>query len=93
VPTYFTYRWLHNLADEPVVLFEELDDQRYETRKVHQYADGRLVRTDQISDLSTSLSWVPVPPEDEIASQPEFDVMRLSAEEFEDVWRRATDAI
>lgn len=25
------------------MLFEEIDEQRYETRKVHQYADGRLV--------------------------------------------------
>jgi hypothetical protein len=74
------------------MLFEEIDEQRYETRKVHQYADGRLVRTNRISDLSTSLAWVPVPPEDEIASQPEFEVLPLTAEEFEVVWRRAIDA-
>lgn len=59
---------------------------------MHKYADGRLVRTDRISDLSTSLSWVPVPPENEIASEPEFEVLPLSAEEFEEVWRSATDA-
>ena len=74
------------------MLFEEIDEQRYETRKVHQYADGRLVRTDRISDLSTSLAWVSVPPEDEIASQREFEVLPLSAEEFEEVWRSAIDA-
>jgi hypothetical protein len=74
------------------MLFEEIDEQRYETRKVHQYADGRLVRTDRISDLSTSLAWAPVPPEDEIASQREFEVLPLSAEEFEEVWRSAIDA-
>ena len=72
------------------MLFEEIDEHRYETRKVHQYADGRLVRTDRISDLSTSLAWVPVPPEDEIASQRE--VLPLSTEEFEEVWRSAIDA-
>ncbi|WP_370451513.1 hypothetical protein [Kribbella sp. VKM Ac-2500] len=47
---------------------------------------------DRISDLSTSLAWVPVPPEDEIASQREFEVLPLSAEEFEEVWRRAIEA-
>jgi hypothetical protein len=92
VSTYFACRWLHDFADEPVLLFEELDEQRYETRKVHQYADGRLVRTDRVSDLSTSLAWVPVLPEDEIASQREFEVLALSAEQFEEVWRQATDA-
>jgi len=74
------------------MLFEEVDEQRYETRKVHLYADGRMVRTDRVSDLSTSLAWVPVPSEDEIASQREFEVLTMSAEEFEEIWRKATDA-
>lgn len=75
------------------MLFEEVDERRHETRKVHQYADGgRLIRTDRISDLSTSLSWVPVPREDEIASRPEFELLPLNAEEFEEVWHRATGA-
>jgi hypothetical protein len=34
-PIYFAARWHHGIADQPVVGYEELDDKRQETRKVH----------------------------------------------------------
>ena len=37
-------RWIHERADEPVVLYAEVDDDGWEVRKVDQYIDGRLVR-------------------------------------------------
>lgn len=85
-------RWSHHDADEPVVLYHELDDARLETRKVHEYRDGRLLRTDRASDDEVSLSWEPLPLEAEIARQPEFEVSVLTSEEFDDVWRSAIDA-
>lgn len=90
VSTYFKCRWRHHTADEPVVLYEELDDQRMETRKVHEYGDGRLIRTDRLSDDDVTLSWEPLPPETQIAGQPEFDVSPLTRDEFNVVWSRAT---
>lgn len=92
VPTYFAYRWEHDSPDDPVLLFEELDVDRMEMRKVHQFRDGTLERTDRVRDgARTTLSWVPVPPEQEIADQREFTVLPLSADEFEHVWQAATD--
>jgi hypothetical protein len=38
---YVKVRWNHALPNEPVVLYSELDDQMWETRKVEVYADGR----------------------------------------------------
>jgi hypothetical protein len=93
VPTYFAVRWDHDHDDEPVVLYEELDDERQETRKVHQYRGGSLERTDQIAlERRTSLSYAQVPDTAEIDADPEFTVLPLSRDEFEGVWDRATDA-
>jgi hypothetical protein len=40
--TYIRVRWLHDAPDEPVDLWSELDCQRFETRKVEIFRDGRL---------------------------------------------------
>jgi hypothetical protein len=93
VPSYVACRWHHDLDDEPVLLYEELDADRYETRKVHEYRDGRLVRSDRIAlELGTSLSPEALPSVSEIEAQPEFTVLPLTAEEFETVWAKASDA-
>jgi hypothetical protein len=93
VPIYFAARWHHDIADEPVVVYEELDDQRQETRKIHEYRDGHLERTDRLAlELRTSLSAEPIPSEAEIDAQPDFTVEPLTGDEFQGVWDRATDA-
>ena len=93
MPTYFAVRWQHDDDDEPVVLYEELDDGRHETRKVHEYRDGTLERTDQIAlERRTSLSYAQVPDTAEIDADPDFTVLPLSANEFAAVWEKATDA-
>jgi hypothetical protein len=90
--SYFTVRWHHDLPDEPVLLFEELNEQRLETRKVEEFADGRRIRSDRIApELGTSLSWEPVPSEAELDEQAEFTVEQLTADEFEVVWRSGRD--
>jgi hypothetical protein len=42
--SYFAARWRHDSPHDPVLLFEELNDQRLETRKVEEYADGSRIR-------------------------------------------------
>lgn len=90
VARYFAVRWHHDEPDDPVRIFEELDEERFETRKVEEFADGRLLRTDRIAPESgATLSWEPIPLEEEIARQEEFTVEPLSAEQFQDLWERA----
>jgi Domain of unknown function (DUF6881) len=92
-PSYFAVRWHHSSLDEPVLLFEELNEQRLETRKVEEFVDGRRIRSDRIApELDTSLSWEPVPAEAEIDGQAEFTVEQLTADEFEAVWSSARDS-
>lgn len=50
MPTYLVCRWHHDHEGEPVVIYEELDDDRVELRKVQEYADGRLSRAHTIND-------------------------------------------
>lgn len=93
MPVYFACEWHHDLPGEPVLLYEELDDQRYETRKVEEYRDGRRLRSDQIQpDRTPTLSWVEVPSLDEIAADPQFTVLPLTPEQFQAVWDAAVDS-
>ena len=39
---YIMVKWLHSHPDEPVLLYSELDKDRWETRKVEVFADGRI---------------------------------------------------
>lgn len=90
---YFGARWLHNDEDDPVVLWHEVGDDRLEARKVHEFRDGTLERTDRIQpEKRTSLSWTTLPLVDEIQVQPDFEVFPLTADQFEAVWQSAHDA-
>ena len=86
---YLACRWTHSNAEGPVLILSELDGARYEVRKVHEFADGRLERADRVTEATTSLSWVAIPSETEIGAQEEFEVRPLSADDFEGHWRRA----
>lgn len=92
VLSHFACHWHHDVPEEPIRLYEEVDEAQIEVRKVHEYRDGRLVRTDTVNDSDTSLSWEPLPPLGEIAAQAEFTVEPLTATEFQDIWDRAADA-
>ena len=83
--------WKHGLDDEPVILYSELDDDRWERRKVEVFADGRLGFADgdeQTHATNTRLSIEPIPPLDEIAADPQFQPVTISAEEFSTIWAR-----
>jgi len=85
--------WRHNLADEPVRLFSEIDDDGWEQRKVEEFRDRRLTwagaaaGTDPTAE--TVLSETRLPSLDEINRDLQFHAEDISAEEFEAVWRRA----
>lgn len=87
--SYLACRWTHSHTDEPVLIISELDGARYEVRKVHQFADGRLERADRITDASTSLGWTAIPSEESIAADTEFELVPLDPDEFEGYWRQA----
>lgn len=87
--SYLACRWSHSTSDEPTVILSELDAARYEVRKIHKFADGRLERADRITEASTSLSCEPTPSVAEIAANDEFELFDLDADTFEENWRQA----
>jgi hypothetical protein len=87
---YFKCRWEYFSPEFPVLLYSELDDERWECRKVEIFADGRAGYADSHQEYGgTGLGLVPIPPLAEIAADPQFDPAEISKEEFELVWNDA----
>lgn len=89
--SHFGCVWRHDEATDPVYMWTELDDDRWEIRKVEHFRDGTRLRADpQHPDGETGLGLMPVPPLDAIDAQLEFTVEPLTADGFEAVWRTAS---
>ena len=87
---YLKVLWYHDVLGDPVVLFSEIGDDGYETRKVDQFHDGRLEWADATRETGlTALGQFPTPPIEEIAADEEFSPSAITAEEFEQVWTSA----
>ena len=86
---YICVKWNHSFPDEPIWLYSELDDNRWEVRKVDVYGDGHQgYASEDESDESTELSEEPIPPLAEIASDSQFEPVEITQEEFEEVWAK-----
>jgi hypothetical protein len=85
-------RWLHEFPDLPVEIYSEIGEDGYEQRKVEIFRDGR----EHVADASTSTDGTELSDQpvvfDEIAAPGELEPTRITAAEFESVWRAATGA-
>ena len=80
--TYIRVKLIHLNPGEPVLLLSELDDERYEVRKLEIFRDGRVGRASPGEhDNGTEPGIEPVP---SIAS--EFDGEEIAQSEFEAAW-------
>jgi hypothetical protein len=87
---YVKVRWSHDYPDTTVAYFIELRDDRYETRRVQVYRDGRMEWADRDHESATvRLSERAFRPLDEINAQPQLTAESIDAEEFNTVWRQA----
>jgi len=87
---YLKVTWNHDFPDEPVVLLSELDGKGFELRKVEIFADGHYGFADGADhSSSTTLAELPLPPIEEIASDPKFLPEWISRAEFESIWHKA----
>ncbi len=90
MPRYQKVLWHHDLPDEPVALYSEIDS-GFEVRKVEVYRDGRHDYADKSRSTGTTmLGEKMMPGVDEINQDPEFSATVIMAEEFERLWQRAT---
>jgi hypothetical protein len=80
-------KWNHSSPRDPVWLYCELDDERWETRKVEVFADGRVGFADASGGVGdTRLGELPVPPDDEFPAGPEFEISEMDPADFERIW-------
>jgi hypothetical protein len=83
-------RWKQSQPDTPILLYSELDEHRWEVRKVEVFADGRMTYAEgRGSTGDTQLGEVPVPAIADIASDPEFEPEAITRAEFDAVFDKA----
>jgi hypothetical protein len=87
--TYLRVGWKHSHTEEPVILYSELDDNRFEVRKVEVFRNGRhgYASADGASS-GTMLGVIAVPDPSEIANDPQFEPVEITREELEAAWAR-----
>jgi hypothetical protein len=84
---YLRVRWPHQFPDEPVWLCSELDEGRWETRKVYVFPDGSKTFASRVAHNDrTFLSELPLPALESIGADPQFIAEEIASEEFEAVW-------
>ena len=87
---YIDVQWIHSDEAEPVRLMSELDGERFETRKLAFFRDGRVEHADAtFSTDRTELGQVAVPALAEINGDAEFHGIGIERDVFEAEWRRA----
>jgi hypothetical protein len=85
--TYIRVEWKHSHSDEPILLYSEIDDQRWEKRKVEIFANGkRGYATLSEAVGGTHLGELPIPLLQEISKDPQFEPSEIQKEEFEAIW-------
>ena len=84
---YLKCRWIHNFDDEPILIYSELDNDRFELKKIHIYRNGEIgYAYQEIEFLDTRLGEVPVPEIEEIRADPQFVPEYIAEEEFQKIW-------
>ena len=88
--THIKVKWRHSLLSEPVLIYMEIDSNRWEKRKIEIYPDGQMDYADgSVSSGNTRLAIEPIPTLKEIGTDPEFDPANIPTREFERVWAMA----
>jgi hypothetical protein len=86
---YIRVAWKHQHPDEPVILYSELDANRFEVRKVEVFRNGRCgYASTEASSGGTKLGILAMPVLSEIAKDAQFEPVEITQDEFESVWAR-----
>lgn len=86
---YIKVKWVHSHPDEPILLYSELDKDRWEIRQVEVFANGRIgfaSTTEATPSIRTRLSIEPLPTLTEIGADRQFQPAEITKDEFEQVW-------
>ena len=88
---YIKVSWKQDDPHTPVLLYSEMDDERWEVRKVEVFPDGAFGYADRSTSRGTTgLSPGPIATLTETAANPEFEAVAITKDEFEAMWLKAT---
>ena len=83
--------WKQDDPHTPILVYSELDDERWEVRKVELFTDGSFGYADRATSRRTTfLGLEPIPTLSDIAAIPEFEPAEITKDEFEAMWLKAT---
>ena len=83
-------KWLNAQDDEPIEIYSEIDEDRWETRKVEIYRDGTSTYARPGHSTGTTvLAEYPLPTIEKICSNPNFEAKEIRSREFEHIWTYA----
>ncbi len=75
-------------------MYSELDEKRWEIRKVEFFDDGTVGYADRHNTAGgTMLGEQPIPPFEQIAKNSEFEPSLISKQEFETIWSEVIDGV
>lgn len=78
---------MHNIENEPVEMWSELDEQSNELRKIEVYTSGKLgYACGKEKANGSKLSIEPLPNLEEINNAPQFKGKEVSKTDFERMW-------
>lgn len=83
---YVKYYWKYIDKATPVLIFAELDKERYSVREVDVFSDRHMER---LGENEEYVSEEPYPSNEEIDEMGEFKIFSISKEEFEEVWEHS----
>jgi hypothetical protein len=86
---YIRVNWTHTYPDEPIEIYSEFDENRWETRKIEIFRDGTTSYASSTENSGTSiLAEVPISSLKEINSDPQFQAVEITQDEFQQLWVR-----
>ncbi|HCQ6997710.1 TPA: hypothetical protein OL686_004625 [Escherichia coli] len=86
---YIKVLWDHPFEDEPIELYSEINDDRYEVRKVEIFPSGESILSDESTPIDiTTLGELPVPSLKDINQDPQFKAIYIDSSEFENIWKK-----
>ena len=84
---YIEVDWHHFHTSEPIRIVSELDDARYETRKIEYFREGTMgYASIEHAAGTTQLGSAPIPDLSQINADTEFEARLISVEQFDALW-------
>jgi hypothetical protein len=86
---YIDVQWYSDGEGDPVRLVSELDEQRYELRKLEFFRSGAVGFADALRESGgTRLGELSVPSLEEINADAQFNAISIAPQDFEALWER-----